>query len=167
MMGKTVALKIPVEVDRINTAPEVDLSLPQIPKRASRRILGYNQGCRERLPRRQAVGAEWYRRIGVVYDRIIASPTSEADESLYKKMLLFERVMTGEKEKKKMATYGPVVRRRVVEKALLWLKGHNALYANINIDTAEMERWDGAAAWSALSDLGACSCPGSSCCVNI
>lgn len=31
------------------------------------------------------------------------------------------------------------VRRRVVEKARVWLKGHNHLYANIEIDVAEME----------------------------
>ncbi|EKG09266.1 hypothetical protein MPH_13720, partial [Macrophomina phaseolina MS6] len=34
------------------------------------------------------------------------------------------------------------VRRRVVEKALLWLKRHNPLYANIEIDVAEMHRWE-------------------------
>ncbi|KAF1993896.1 hypothetical protein P154DRAFT_476817, partial [Amniculicola lignicola CBS 123094] len=33
------------------------------------------------------------------------------------------------------------VRRRVVEKALVWLKGHNSLYENIEIDVAEMESW--------------------------
>jgi hypothetical protein len=33
------------------------------------------------------------------------------------------------------------VRRRVVERALEWLKRHNPLYANINIDTAEMDSW--------------------------
>lgn len=33
------------------------------------------------------------------------------------------------------------VRRRVVERALVWLKGNNPLYAEIEIDTAEMERW--------------------------
>jgi hypothetical protein len=31
------------------------------------------------------------------------------------------------------------VRRRAVEKALVWLKMHNPLYANIEIDVAEME----------------------------
>ncbi|EGY20851.1 uncharacterized protein VDAG_02375 [Verticillium dahliae VdLs.17] len=34
------------------------------------------------------------------------------------------------------------VRRRVVEKALLWLKTHNPLYADISIDTAELDSWD-------------------------
>ncbi|KAG7408125.1 hypothetical protein Forpi1262_v018013 [Fusarium oxysporum f. sp. raphani] len=34
------------------------------------------------------------------------------------------------------------VRRRVVEKALLWLKRHNPLYAEININTAELRSWD-------------------------
>lgn len=34
------------------------------------------------------------------------------------------------------------VRRRVVGKALVWLKRHNHLYANIEIDVAEMESWD-------------------------
>lgn len=34
------------------------------------------------------------------------------------------------------------VRRRVVERALVWLKRHNPLYANIHIDTAEMDRWE-------------------------
>ena len=34
------------------------------------------------------------------------------------------------------------VRRRIVENALLWLKRHNHLYANIHIDTAELESWD-------------------------
>jgi hypothetical protein len=34
------------------------------------------------------------------------------------------------------------VRRRVVEKALVWLKNHNHLYANIEIDVAEMESWE-------------------------
>jgi hypothetical protein len=34
------------------------------------------------------------------------------------------------------------VRRRVVEKALLWLKRHNPLYADIDIDTAELDSWD-------------------------
>lgn len=33
------------------------------------------------------------------------------------------------------------VRRCVVERALVWLKKNNPLYANIYIDTAEMERW--------------------------
>ncbi len=33
------------------------------------------------------------------------------------------------------------VRRRVVERALVWLKGHNPHYANIRIDTAEMDTW--------------------------
>jgi hypothetical protein len=33
------------------------------------------------------------------------------------------------------------VRRRAVEKALVWLKMHNPLYANIEIDVAEMESW--------------------------
>ena len=33
------------------------------------------------------------------------------------------------------------VRRQVVEKALVWLKNHNHLYANIEIDVAEMESW--------------------------
>jgi hypothetical protein len=33
------------------------------------------------------------------------------------------------------------VRRRVVEKALLWLKRHNPHYADIDIDIAEMESW--------------------------
>ncbi|KAH8656738.1 hypothetical protein BGZ61DRAFT_372057, partial [Ilyonectria robusta] len=31
------------------------------------------------------------------------------------------------------------VRRRVVENALMWLKGNNPLYADINIDTAELD----------------------------
>jgi hypothetical protein len=34
------------------------------------------------------------------------------------------------------------VRRSVVERALLWLKRHNPLYADISIDVAEMSRWD-------------------------
>ncbi|KAG6990362.1 hypothetical protein FocnCong_v020486 [Fusarium oxysporum f. sp. conglutinans] len=34
------------------------------------------------------------------------------------------------------------VRRRVVEKALLWLKRHNPLYAEININTTELSSWD-------------------------
>src|SRR5256714_10058632 len=34
------------------------------------------------------------------------------------------------------------VRRRVVEKALVWLKRHNPLYASIEIDMAEMESWE-------------------------
>ena len=34
------------------------------------------------------------------------------------------------------------VRRRVVERALVWLKRHNPLYANIIIDTAEMDSWE-------------------------
>ncbi|EKG09158.1 hypothetical protein MPH_13842 [Macrophomina phaseolina MS6] len=34
------------------------------------------------------------------------------------------------------------VRRRVVEKALVWLKRHNPLYANIDIDMAEMDSWE-------------------------
>ncbi|KAM5348941.1 hypothetical protein ACJ41O_008764 [Fusarium nematophilum] len=34
------------------------------------------------------------------------------------------------------------VRRRVVEKALVWLKRHNPLYADIDIDTAELDSWD-------------------------
>jgi len=34
------------------------------------------------------------------------------------------------------------VRRRVVERALVWLKRHNSLYANITIDTAEMDSWE-------------------------
>lgn len=34
------------------------------------------------------------------------------------------------------------VRRRVVETALLWLKRHNPLYANIDISTGEMDSWD-------------------------
>ncbi|KAF2184535.1 hypothetical protein K469DRAFT_780863, partial [Zopfia rhizophila CBS 207.26] len=34
------------------------------------------------------------------------------------------------------------VRRRVVEKALVWLKKNNPLYANIEIDIAEMESWE-------------------------
>lgn len=33
------------------------------------------------------------------------------------------------------------VRRRVVERALVWLKRHNPHYANIRIDTAEMDSW--------------------------
>lgn len=33
------------------------------------------------------------------------------------------------------------VRRRVVERALFWLKRHNPLYAGIVIDTVEMESW--------------------------
>jgi hypothetical protein len=34
------------------------------------------------------------------------------------------------------------VRRRVVKKALLWLKRHNHLYDDISIDIAEMNSWD-------------------------
>ncbi|KAF9774785.1 hypothetical protein IL306_007183 [Fusarium sp. DS 682] len=34
------------------------------------------------------------------------------------------------------------VQRRVVEKALLWLKRHNHLYDDISIDIAEMNSWD-------------------------
>lgn len=34
------------------------------------------------------------------------------------------------------------VRRSVVERALLWLKRHNPLYATIEIDTAELESWE-------------------------
>ncbi|KAF1809820.1 hypothetical protein P152DRAFT_476222 [Eremomyces bilateralis CBS 781.70] len=34
------------------------------------------------------------------------------------------------------------VRRRVVEKALVWLKRHNPLYGHIKIDVAELESWD-------------------------
>ncbi|KAL8299186.1 hypothetical protein RB594_008452 [Gaeumannomyces avenae] len=34
------------------------------------------------------------------------------------------------------------VRRRVVERALRWLKRHNPLYANVDIDTAEMDSWE-------------------------
>lgn len=34
------------------------------------------------------------------------------------------------------------VRRHVVERALVWLKRHNPLYANIDIDTAEMDSWE-------------------------
>ena len=34
------------------------------------------------------------------------------------------------------------VRRRVVERALVWLKRHNPLYANIEIDTVEMDSWE-------------------------
>lgn len=34
------------------------------------------------------------------------------------------------------------VRRRVVERALVWLKRYNPLYANIDIDTAEMDSWE-------------------------
>jgi hypothetical protein len=37
------------------------------------------------------------------------------------------------------------VRRRVVEKALLWLKRYNHLYADIHVDTAENDNWDTAA----------------------
>ena len=33
------------------------------------------------------------------------------------------------------------VRRRVVERVLVWLKRHNPLYANIDIDIAEMNSW--------------------------
>ncbi len=33
------------------------------------------------------------------------------------------------------------VRRRVVERALVWLKRNNPLYAGIHIDTAEMDSW--------------------------
>jgi hypothetical protein len=29
-----------------------------------------------------------------------------------------------------------------MEKALLWLKRHNPLYADIDIDTAELDSWD-------------------------
>jgi hypothetical protein len=36
------------------------------------------------------------------------------------------------------------VQRHVVERALVWLKGHNPLYANITIDTAEMDSWEAA-----------------------
>lgn len=36
----------------------------------------------------------------------------------------------------------PSVRRRVVEKALVWLKRHNPLYIDIDIDTAELDSWD-------------------------
>ena len=34
------------------------------------------------------------------------------------------------------------VRRRVVEKALVWLKRHNPLYVDIDIDTAELDSWE-------------------------
>jgi hypothetical protein len=34
------------------------------------------------------------------------------------------------------------VRRRVVEKALVWLKRHNSLYHDIVIDTTELDSWD-------------------------
>ncbi|KAF2184190.1 hypothetical protein K469DRAFT_710096 [Zopfia rhizophila CBS 207.26] len=34
------------------------------------------------------------------------------------------------------------VRRCVVERALVWLKRHNPLYANVHIDRAEMDGWD-------------------------
>jgi len=34
------------------------------------------------------------------------------------------------------------VRRRVVEAALVWLKRNNPLYADIHIDTAEMDSWE-------------------------
>ena len=34
-----------------------------------------------------------------------------------------------------------LVRRRVVERALVWLKRHNPLYANIDIDIAEINSW--------------------------
>ncbi|EJT69182.1 hypothetical protein GGTG_13291 [Gaeumannomyces tritici R3-111a-1] len=34
------------------------------------------------------------------------------------------------------------VRRRVVERALVWLKRNNPLYAKIHIDTAEMDTWE-------------------------
>jgi hypothetical protein len=34
------------------------------------------------------------------------------------------------------------VRRHVVERALVWLKRHNPLYANITIDTVEMDSWE-------------------------
>ncbi|KAJ3530216.1 hypothetical protein NM208_g9424 [Fusarium decemcellulare] len=34
------------------------------------------------------------------------------------------------------------VRRRVVEKALMWLKKHNPLYADIEIDMAELNSWE-------------------------
>jgi hypothetical protein len=34
------------------------------------------------------------------------------------------------------------VRRHVVEKALVWLTRHNPLYANIHIDTVELNSWD-------------------------
>ena len=40
-----------------------------------------------------------------------------------------------------------LVRRRVVERALVWLKRYNPLYANIDIDIAEMNSW-GAPAYS-------------------
>ena len=33
------------------------------------------------------------------------------------------------------------VRRRVVERALVWLKTHNPLYSDIDIDMAEMDSW--------------------------
>lgn len=36
------------------------------------------------------------------------------------------------------------VRRRVVERAPVWLKENNPHYANIEIDTAEMESWENA-----------------------
>jgi hypothetical protein len=35
------------------------------------------------------------------------------------------------------------VRRHVVERALLWLKRHNPLYFDVDIDVAEMNSWDG------------------------
>jgi hypothetical protein len=34
------------------------------------------------------------------------------------------------------------VRRRVVENALMWLKGNNYLYVDINIDKAELDSWE-------------------------
>ncbi|RSL79701.1 hypothetical protein CEP52_017489 [Fusarium oligoseptatum] len=34
------------------------------------------------------------------------------------------------------------VRRRVVEKALVWLKRHSPLYVDIDIDTAELDSWE-------------------------
>jgi hypothetical protein len=47
------------------------------------------------------------------------------------------------------------VRRRVVEKALVWLKNHNHLYANIEIDVAEMESWE-ESAHGVLAQVYAC-----------
>ena len=35
-----------------------------------------------------------------------------------------------------------LVRRRVIEKALVWLKRNNPLYTKIDIDTAEMDSWE-------------------------
>jgi hypothetical protein len=35
-----------------------------------------------------------------------------------------------------------LVRRRIIEKALVWLKRYNPLYANIHINRAEMDSWD-------------------------